>query len=202
MAPTSRKGPAQTKRIFDNRRYFVIPKGKGDATCRNCGDAVPRPNYNTSSMHKHLEIHHPPLWTEAERNAEAAGKASDKDKEESNGGAKKPAKDKPKRRVIIEDSDDDEPPTIAATAPAQPVENPQMGRRGTLEGDWPVERIEAMRVAQNGQVFWWVKWQGFPDEQSTWEPTEHLENAHGRIDAYLRTTWRRFLPLVPSFQLQ
>ncbi|KAH7715413.1 Chromo domain containing protein [Aphelenchoides avenae] len=105
--------------------------------------------------------------------------------------------------VIIESDDEEEPSSsAAAAAPPALVEDPQMGRRGTLEGEWPVERIEAMRIAQNGEAFWWVKWRGFPDEQSTWEPTEHLEHAHRLIDAYLRTTWRRFLPLVPSFQLQ
>ena len=44
---------------------------------------------------------------------------------------------------------------------------------GSEEEEWVVERIVKKRVVR-GNIEYWVKWEGWPDDQNTWEPEENL----------------------------
>lgn len=40
---------------------------------------------------------------------------------------------------------------------------------------YEVERIVDKRIDQYGKIYYLVKWEGYPDEEMTWEPIENLE---------------------------
>eukprot|EP00831_Metopus_contortus_P019387 TRINITY_DN18397_c0_g1_i1.p1 TRINITY_DN18397_c0_g1~~TRINITY_DN18397_c0_g1_i1.p1 ORF type:complete len:238 (-),score=71.82 TRINITY_DN18397_c0_g1_i1:198-911(-) len=49
---------------------------------------------------------------------------------------------------------------------------------------YEVEEILDKSVAPNGKVKYKVKWEGFPEEQATWEPVENLSNVPFMIENY------------------
>jgi transposase InsO family protein len=57
----------------------------------------------------------------------------------------------------------------------EPTENPENAQQPEIEPDneFKVERILDKRV-RNGKTEYLVKWEGYPDEENTWEPTNHL----------------------------
>lgn len=48
------------------------------------------------------------------------------------------------------------------------------------EEEWEVEKI-LERGKFNKTVFYRVKWVGYPEEESTWEPIGNLDNCHSAI---------------------
>uniref|UniRef100_A0A914YKH3 Chromo domain-containing protein n=1 Tax=Panagrolaimus superbus TaxID=310955 RepID=A0A914YKH3_9BILA len=47
----------------------------------------------------------------------------------------------------------------------------------TYEKQFKVEDILAMRVHENGNVWFLIKWAGYPDDHNSWEPASHLTNS-------------------------
>lgn len=48
------------------------------------------------------------------------------------------------------------------------------------EGEYNVEKILEMRI-KNGKKQFFVKWEGYPSSQNTWEPAEHLSNVPSMV---------------------
>lgn len=53
------------------------------------------------------------------------------------------------------------------------------------EKEFEVEKIVKSRM-KNGQRFFLVKWTGWPEDSSTWEPKENLKNAQDMLDQFLK----------------
>ncbi|CAG7837745.1 unnamed protein product [Allacma fusca] len=49
--------------------------------------------------------------------------------------------------------------------------------------EYAVERIVDKKVV-DGEVQYFIKWQGWPEDSNTWEPIEHLGNCHMMIQSY------------------
>jgi len=49
---------------------------------------------------------------------------------------------------------------------------------------YEVEAITDKRYDDDGTVLYRVKWKGYPDEESTWEPTAHLDSAKNLVKEY------------------
>ena len=47
-----------------------------------------------------------------------------------------------------------------------------------------VERVLDKRTARGGRTRYLVKWVGYPDEEATWEPFSHLDDAHDAVADY------------------
>ena len=59
-----------------------------------------------------------------------------------------------------------------------------MVKKQRLQDDeYEVERIVNRRL-EGGRVLYKVKWNGFKDEESTWEPVEHLVGCQDLVDTY------------------
>lgn len=52
------------------------------------------------------------------------------------------------------------------------------------ESVYEVEKILDHHKVQNGDIFYLVKWKGWPTESSTWEPEEHLTNCEQILENY------------------
>ena len=50
--------------------------------------------------------------------------------------------------------------------------------------EWDVECVLGRRVSERGGAEYLVKWQGFPHEDSTWEPERHLQGAEQLVRAF------------------
>ena len=50
--------------------------------------------------------------------------------------------------------------------------------------EYQVERIAGKRNNERGQLEYKVKWVGYPDSQSTWEPLKHLTGAERAIELF------------------
>ena len=53
----------------------------------------------------------------------------------------------------------------------------------TLPDLYTVEKIVEKRI-RNNKVEYFVKWEGYPKEQNTWEPKINLENVLYLVDAF------------------
>lgn len=53
----------------------------------------------------------------------------------------------------------------------------------TPEGEYSVEAIKDHRIRKNKAEFY-IKWKGYPDDQSTWEPLSNLEGAQELLFEY------------------
>ena len=60
------------------------------------------------------------------------------------------------------------------------------------EEEYQVEAIRADRIRYRKQQFL-VKWEGYGEDENTWEPAEHLENA-GEALAEYRAKRKKCLP--------
>ena len=47
-----------------------------------------------------------------------------------------------------------------------------------------VERVLDKRISRHGRIHYLVKWVGYPDEESTWEPSSHLDDAPDAVADY------------------
>lgn len=62
---------------------------------------------------------------------------------------------------------------------------------GKDEPVYEVERILDHRKVQNGKILYLVKWKGWPNESSTWEPEENLTNCKQMLGNYHATYQRQ-----------
>lgn len=62
--------------------------------------------------------------------------------------------------------------------------------------EWEVEEVTDSRRIK-GVLHYLVKWEGWPSEYSTWEPEEHLENAKGRVNKFLKAQRQKTKPRGP-----
>ena len=53
-----------------------------------------------------------------------------------------------------------------------------------MSGLYKVERITGKRKTDRGFFEYKVKWQGYADSQSTWEPVKNLKNVQGMIQDF------------------
>lgn len=60
---------------------------------------------------------------------------------------------------------------------------------GPEKQDYLVERILAFRRTA-GQKFYLVQWEGYPEEQSTWEPIDNLKGSWGLVEEFERRRLR------------
>ena len=51
---------------------------------------------------------------------------------------------------------------------------------------YKVERITGKRINERGALEYKVKWQGYPDTQSTWEPLRNLRNVNEMVVEFER----------------
>ena len=59
--------------------------------------------------------------------------------------------------------------------------------------EYEVERILAKRADIHGDTFYLVKWQGYPSDDSTWEPEAHLANSTKLLERFEdRTSQARY----------
>ena len=58
-----------------------------------------------------------------------------------------------------------------------------MSKRKVLSKSYEVEEIVARKVV-DGKVHYQVKWIGYPSEDNTWEPKEHLENVIQMVEEF------------------
>lgn len=62
-----------------------------------------------------------------------------------------------------------------------------MVKKQRLQDDeYEVEKI-VQRRTEGGRVLYQVKWKGYREEESTWEPSEHLKGCQELVDAYERS---------------
>lgn len=47
-----------------------------------------------------------------------------------------------------------------------------------------IEKIVGKTVKKNGQVFYKVRWHGYPPSQDTWEPLRNLKKVKHEVDKY------------------
>lgn len=66
--------------------------------------------------------------------------------------------------------------------PAEPTEAVQ--ETAQQEEVYEVEAITDKRLDEGGQLLYKVKWKGYPEEESTWEPLEHLESAKNLVGEF------------------
>jgi hypothetical protein len=71
--------------------------------------------------------------------------------------------------------------SLLEPAPANAKTQDQVEAEG--EPEFEVEAILDSRQ-QNQQIKYLVKWKGYPHEENTWEPTEHLENSQIILEKY------------------
>ncbi|CAG9315770.1 unnamed protein product [Blepharisma stoltei] len=51
-------------------------------------------------------------------------------------------------------------------------------------GEFEVEAIIDSKLKKDGSKLYFVKWKGYPEEESTWEPIDHLEHCKKAIAEY------------------
>lgn len=73
--------------------------------------------------------------------------------------------------------------------PTHPRPPPEL-REESGEPEWEVESILRMK-GRGASTRYLVKWKGYPMEESTWEPLEHLEGAREILKDFQRRTRRR-----------
>ena len=55
------------------------------------------------------------------------------------------------------------------------------------EEEYVVEKIVGKRINKDGVLEYKVKWEGYSDQESTWEPLENLVNVQNIIEDYEKT---------------
>ena len=60
------------------------------------------------------------------------------------------------------------------------------------QDEWEVAKVLDSRIYYN-RLQYYVNWEGYPPEQRTWEPADHLANAPEQVEAF-----HRDYPLRPS----
>ena len=82
------------------------------------------------------------------------------------------------------------PPAFANQGPPPPVP----GDLGDDEEEHVVEAVVNSRVIGRGarrSMMFLVKWKGYPDTETSWEPEANLENAQEAIDDYYAANPRK-----------
>ena len=70
------------------------------------------------------------------------------------------------------------------------------------DGEYNVEKILEMKI-KNGEKLYFVKWEGYPSSQNTWEPRNHLSNVDGMVDEFEAEFAKRKTPkLLPKKSAQ
>ena len=70
------------------------------------------------------------------------------------------------------------------------------------EGEYNVEKILEMKI-KNGEKLYFVKWEGYPSSQNTWEPRKHLSNVDGMVDEFEAEFAKKKIPkLLPKKSAQ
>jgi hypothetical protein len=64
----------------------------------------------------------------------------------------------------------------------EPTKNPENDQDEADDGEYEVEKIIDQKT-EKGQIYYLVKWKGYPPEDNTWEPVRYL-NCPEKIEEY------------------
>jgi chromobox protein 1 len=70
----------------------------------------------------------------------------------------------------------------------KPVSSPKRNEIEEMDEEVPIYIVEVIRDQKmvKGKFYYQVKWEGFPEEQNTWEPVEHLAEVPHLIEEFKR----------------
>lgn len=70
----------------------------------------------------------------------------------------------------------------------------------SMSGLYKVERIIGKKITDTGLVLYKVKWEGYPDSQSTWEPVKNLRAVQDMIEAFEKKNEKKLATLNLNHQ--